>query len=260
MNARDFATTLMSSLRGPLERSLRQIRSDLQESIDARFASLPVPQDGKSVTVDDLRPVVDEAVEKAVAAIPVPKDGKSVTVEEAVDAFRPDVERMVAEAVAAIPVPQDGKSVTIDELRPMVDEVVAKAVAAIPPAKDGRDGRDADPNEIELVVRRLFDELPKPRDGRDGIATREEIITVVREAVAAAVPSEVEKAVTEAIKSVPRLEYRGVWSEAEYQKGDAVSFGGSLWICRTDQTAAKPGTSPDWQLAVKKGRDARGVN
>ncbi len=52
------------------------------------------------------------------------------------------------------------------------------------------------------------------------------------------------------------LLYRGVWDASDsYEEGDFVTFGGSCWHCNAERTTAKPGTSPDWQLAVKAGRD-----
>jgi len=49
----------------------------------------------------------------------------------------------------------------------------------------------------------------------------------------------------------------GVWKEdAAYVAGDAVSHGGSLFIAQTE-TAARPGKSDDWRLAVKRGNDGR---
>ena len=52
---------------------------------------------------------------------------------------------------------------------------------------------------------------------------------------------------------------RGVYRAGEdYQKGDAVSFGGSLWIAQ-EATQDKPETSTAWRLAVKRGRDGRSV-
>ena len=56
----------------------------------------------------------------------------------------------------------------------------------------------------------------------------------------------------------PSLLYRGVFREGDqYDGGDAVTFGGSLWVALR-ATTTKPGDgSPDWRLAVKKGRDGR---
>ena len=50
--------------------------------------------------------------------------------------------------------------------------------------------------------------------------------------------------------------YRGVFVEGDtYDKGDLVTWAGSLWHCNAD-TTDKPG-GDDWTLAVKKGRDGR---
>lgn len=54
----------------------------------------------------------------------------------------------------------------------------------------------------------------------------------------------------------PTMIYRGVFKDGEeYQPGDMVTWGGSLWHC-DKQTTAKPGTE-DWTLAAKKGRDGK---
>jgi integrin beta 3 len=48
----------------------------------------------------------------------------------------------------------------------------------------------------------------------------------------------------------------GVWVERNYAAGDAVSHGGSLFIAQVE-TAAKPGKSDYWRLAVTRGSDGR---
>lgn len=56
---------------------------------------------------------------------------------------------------------------------------------------------------------------------------------------------------------LPTVIDRGVWKEGEFKRGDAVTWGGSLWIAQKD-TAGKPDT-PDsgWRLSAKKGRDGK---
>jgi integrin beta 3 len=51
--------------------------------------------------------------------------------------------------------------------------------------------------------------------------------------------------------------YRGVWEPGEYEMGDMVTWGGSIWHAGKD-TSDKP-DAPDsgWKLAVKKGRDGK---
>jgi DNA repair exonuclease SbcCD ATPase subunit len=59
----------------------------------------------------------------------------------------------------------------------------------------------------------------------------------------------------------PGLRYEGVYlSGKRYGLGDAVTEGGSLWICVSTEnlTPGPPGKDfQTWKLAVKKGRDAR---
>jgi hypothetical protein len=59
---------------------------------------------------------------------------------------------------------------------------------------------------------------------------------------------------------VPVPLYRGVWQPAEqYEVGDMVTFGGSMWSCTAD-TNSRPATeegSQFWKLCVKRGRDGR---
>lgn len=49
---------------------------------------------------------------------------------------------------------------------------------------------------------------------------------------------------------------RGLWKEGTYQHGDMVTRDGSIWHCER-QTTETPGTSPDWKLTVKRGRDGK---
>lgn len=137
-----------------------------KEAVDA----LPRPADGKSVTLDDVAPLLKILVAEAVAALPAARDGK--------DADPQVLRAMVEEAVAAIPRPQDGKSVGVDDVLPALEELVAKSVSALPVPKDGK---DADPAVISKMVKDEVDSLPKPRDGRD--VEPEAIRAMVRDAV-----------------------------------------------------------------------------
>ncbi len=61
--------------------------------------------------------------------------------------------------------------------------------------------------------------------------------------------------ITKKAFSIPAMVYRGVWREDDYQAGDCVTWGGSLWHC-DKPTDAKPGNKDSgWTLCVKKGRD-----
>ncbi|WP_395504721.1 hypothetical protein [Ectopseudomonas hydrolytica] len=230
--------------------------------------AIPAPADGNSVTVDDVAPMIRDEVSKAVAAVPPPKDGESVTVDD----VRPVIAELVSKAVADLPQPQPGKDADMDALRahldglvkslelpkgPSVDEVAAtferrfsdltlswerqaretfeKAADRMPIPKNGENGRDALP--LESFDMSLSD------DGRT--------VTVKMQAG--------EVVVEKSIKIAAVLD-RGVFSAekaAQYETGDGTTYGGCYWIAQKDAPEGVPGSSADWRLAVKKGRDGK---
>src|SRR5262245_54585355 len=62
------------------------------------------------------------------------------------------------------------------------------------------------------------------------------------------------------LESTPTLKYLGVHVPGrEYSEGEFVTAAGSVWFCKRT-TTTNPGSSHDWQLAVKrgdKGKDAK---
>lgn len=72
-----------------IDRAIEEIATRATDRIDAAvvaaeaaiskaqeaFSGLRQPEDGKSITVDDVRPLIEGEIEKAVKAIPLPKDG-----------------------------------------------------------------------------------------------------------------------------------------------------------------------------------------
>lgn len=264
---------------------------DVATMVSEAVAAIPVPRDGKSVTVDDITPVLQELVSNAVAEIPVPKDGKdfdSAMLKQA-------VEEAVSEAVAAIPVPQDGKSVTTEDVQPMIQELVSasmpelpdvksmvnEAIAALPaaePGKDGENGRDA----LSLEILPFIDEgksyprgsyathnggLWRAYEKTHGIRGWECLVDGVADID---IKQSEQRCFTLTVKrtsgasetksfDVPVMIYQGVFkSGQEYLPGDTVTWGGSLWHC-DEQTQDKPGEagSKGWTLAAKRGRDGR---
>ncbi|MCM4673646.1 hypothetical protein MMO15_32480, partial [Escherichia coli] len=68
---------------------------------------------GKSLTPDDVRPMLEQMVKEAVSHIPVPRDGRD---------YDPEVlKQAVLEAVNALPAPQDGRDATALEVLPAID-------------------------------------------------------------------------------------------------------------------------------------------
>ena len=264
---------------------------DVATMVSEAVAVIPVPRDGKSVTVDDVTPILQELVSNAVAEIPVPKDGKDF--DPAM--LKQAVEEAVSEAVAAIPVPQDGKSVTTEDVQPMIQELVSasmpelpdvkslvnEAIAALPaaePGKDGENGRDA----LSLEILPFIDEGKSyPRGSYatyngglwrayekthgmrgweclvDGVAG----IDIQQSEQRCFILTVNRTSGASETKSfdVPVMIYQGVFkSGQEYLPGDTVTWGGSLWHC-DEQTQDKPGEagSKGWTLAAKRGRDGR---
>ncbi|EOU9464569.1 phage portal protein [Klebsiella variicola] len=265
----------------------------LKQAVDDAVAALPPAQDGKSVTPEDVRPLLQELVTAAVGEIPVPRDGKD---------YDPAVlKQAVDDAVAALPPAQDGKSVTPEDVRPLLQELVTAAVGEIPVP---RDGKDYDPAVLKQAVDDAVAALPPAQDGRDALqleiqpfidegksytrgsyathngglwrayekthgmrgwecivdgvsdvdismnGQRNFIVTVNRASGASEKKS----------FDIPTMVYRGVFKSGdEYLPGDTVTWGGSLWHC-DEQTQDKPGEtgSKGWTLAAKRGRDGRG--
>ncbi|MEG8285255.1 phage portal protein [Klebsiella variicola] len=265
----------------------------LKQAVDDAVAALPPLQDGKSVTPEDVRPLLQELVTAAVGEIPVPRDGKD---------YDPAVlKQAVDDAVAALPPAQDGKSVTPEDVRPLLQELVTAAVGEIPVP---RDGKDYDPAVLKQAVDDAVAALPPAQDGRDALqleiqpfidegksysrgsyathngglwrayekthgmrgwecivdgvsdvdismnGQRNFIVTVNRASGASEKKS----------FDIPTMVYRGVFKSGdEYLPGDTVTWGGSLWHC-DEQTQDKPGEtgSKGWTLAAKRGRDGRG--
>ena len=58
--------------------------------------------------------------------------------------------------------------------------------------------------------------------------------------------------------TLPVMIYRGVFkAEETYERGDSVTWGGSLWHCN-EPDGSKPGEgNKSWQLVAKRGRDGK---
>lgn len=243
-----------------------EVREGIVKDAAAEVAGqIPTPkdgEDGKSVTVEDVEPILKEYIDGILAFIPPPEkgekgeDGESVSIEEVSQIVSEAVDKAVSEAVE--------KSVS---------DAVSKI--EIPAPKDGLDGKDA----LQIEILPSFDEsksYPRgtyaQRDGgiwrawqqteglkgwepvTQGFPTIEHDIVDDRTLVV-----RIAQTGREAIEkrySLPVMIYRGTWTQKTYQKGDTVTSGGSLWHCDVDNNDNKPGTQDSgWRLCAKKGRD-----
>lgn len=286
-----------------LETKVDVLRGDLvtkTESIKSwwlsELATMPMPQNGKdgqdgtSVTLDDVAPLVKTLVADAVAALPAPKDGapgESVDLVALAENLDTLAAKHVASALADFPVPKDGQSVTVEDVAPLIASEVQKAVAALPVPKDGKDGvgltgafqsregtliitlsdgstkdvgpivgRDVDMVEVTRQIREAIAAIPVPKDGRDGLdGVGFDDLELVED--------DRGRPILRCVKGEKVREFRidgaycGVWKSGDsYLKGDRVTWSGSLFIARQD-TTDKPETSAAWQLAVKHGKEGK---
>jgi len=235
---------------------LEQVRALVQSAVDA----LPAGQPGRDADPELVRSLVIDAV--AAIELPQPRDGK--------DADPAAVKMLVDEAVAALPPPAPVESLTGPVAALIRDEVVrsvADAVAAIPPAKDGVGAAGAVIDRNGSLVLTLSDgkmiDLGRV-DGKDGLdGTSPEDMAVELLPDGRTVRFVFAKGEKEYAFKVPFpvVLDRGVFKEGTaYEHGDAVTFGGSLWIAQR-ATGEKPeGNNTGWRLAVKKGRDGRDLH
>ncbi|QOF71466.1 hypothetical protein IG197_27620 [Aminobacter sp. SR38] len=237
--------------------------------IEQRLAELPAPKDGKDADMDEVRRIIGAEfgdLKSAIEAIaPAPE--------------MPDIAALVSGAVAALPAPQDGKSVTAEDLRPLVEQCVAKAVEALPVPKDGNPGKDGvglagalidragnlvvtltdgTTRDLGPVLGKDGDPGQPGKDGKDGFNLEDFDATVMDDGRTVLLSFERSDLSYKIELGFPVMLYRGVFTEREYERGDTVTWAGSLWHCDAAKTTEKPGEgSSSWTLAAKRGRDGK---
>lgn len=214
--------------------------------------------DGKDADPDFIKQLVDDAAAK----IPAPKDGEPGR--DGADG------RDGKDGV-------DGKDVDPEFLKQLVNEAVANAFSGLVLPKDGEPGRDGVHIEVLAEINpeksysrgtfakhlgglwRSFETTIEMRGWEcivDGIAditfeksSERKFSLHVTRSSGAADNKEI---------YLPAMVYRGVFEPGEYEPGDAVTWGGSLWHC-DEITSDKPGEmgSKGWTLCAKKGRDGK---
>ena len=117
-------------------------------------------EDGKSISLDDVRPMLSEAVDAAVKSIPVPRDGR-----DGKDADPVDTQAIINGVVRTL--------LDSEHLKTIVDMVAAGAVKSYideNPIRDGVDGKDAPPVTDEQLAKHVSDYLSRnpPKQGEKG--------------------------------------------------------------------------------------------
>lgn len=240
---------------------------------------------GRDADMDSITEMVRAAVDEAVSALPpAPAGPQGEPGEDGKDIDPDAVKQMVEEAVATLPAPRDGidgkdgETIDPEEVRSMVGDEVAKAVAAIPVPKDGADGKDG-AGIVEAHVDRSGELILTFSDGRTksvgAIVGKDGTDGVDGERGPAGFSlehfdvkhSEDGRTITLSfeqgdVREEYELEFpvvidRGVWKPGEFKAGDAVTWGGSLWIAQRDTSSKPDDPNTGWRLAVRKGRDGK---
>ena len=230
----------------------------------ATLEARPEPKDGTSVTVEDVMPTllasipapiagepgtsvtVEDVMPTLLAAIPAPiagEPGTSVQLDQVLAVITPRVD----EAIAALPVPKDGVSVSLDDVKGLIESNMAGWALDFE-----RRAHD--------TLGRALDRMPAPKDGRDATSLEDIDLVLAEDGRTLVVRFLAGDVVREKSIRLATILDRGVFKRGDtYEPGDAVSWGGALWIAQT-----KTGDSPDesrdgtpWRLAVKKGRDGK---
>ncbi|MBI8355350.1 hypothetical protein JEY77_27810 [Pseudomonas aeruginosa] len=235
----------------------------LKEYLAELVKAIPAPADGKSVTVDDVAPLIRQEVAKAMSEVPPAKDGESVTVDD----VRPVLAELVSKAVADLPQPQPGKDADMDALRSHLDGLVKSLelpkAPSIEEVSAAFERRFSDLSlSWERQARDTFDKaadrMPIPKDGRDALPLECFDLALGEDGRTVTVKMQAGDIVVEKSVRIASVIDRGVFSaEKYYEQGDGTTYGGCYWIAQKDAPIGVPGGSDDWRLAVKKGRDGK---
>lgn len=192
---------------------------------------------------------------------------------------------------------KDGKDADLQAIARIVEGEVIRVVAAQPPAPAGADGKDGEPGPAgekgepgkdgagiaDLVIDRegslvatFTDGRMKNlglvvgkngrdgRDGKEGAPGRDGFSLDNFDTRAGEDGRTVELIFEQGdVRYVhelvfPVMIYRDVFKEGqEYEYGDAVTWGGSLWVAQRSTSAKPDGPDSGWKLAVKRGRDGK---
>lgn len=241
--------------------------------VEEMFETIEKPKDGKDADVEQVT-----AAARAVAAEEV-----AALAEKAVPAM---ADTLSARVRLELPGLLDGAR---QELKAIVDQAgpkiadearaaIKSAAEDIPKPQDGEPGRDA----AQIEVLPTIDEAKSyPRNtwakDRGGLwrsfettfARRGwECIVEGLAGVEIAYDDDMRKCtvrqlmssgeIVEKVFHLPTMIHRGVWREKDYTPGDTVQKDGHMWIATGFPAGVdEPGTSPMWELVVRRGRDGK---
>lgn len=257
-----FGAEIVGVVKGYLAKELAPLAARL-DSLEKRVEAIPAPIDLSA----DLA-----ALKASVQSINIPELPELPELPD----FSAIIDEAVKTAVAGIPVPKDGHSVTVDDVAPLISSEVEKRIGEMPKAKNGDPGADGvgmagalidrkghlivtmtngETKDLGPVVGRDGD---PGKDGAPGFALEDFDATLMDDGRTVLLSFTGKDMDYKVELGFPAMIYRGVYRDGSYEKGDTVTWGGSLWHCDAEKTDEKPGEgSKAWTLCAKKGRDGR---
>lgn len=211
---------------------------DVDALAKSAAALLPKAENGTSVTVDDVRPLVDELVSKAVAALPAAEKGKDADME----VLKSHVGELVKGIQPAAPLPAP----SVEEIAGTFERRFSDLTLSWE-----RQARD--------TFEKAADRMPKPKDGRDALDLENFDLSLSDDGRTVTVKMQAgENVIEKSVKIAAVIDRDTFKHDGTYEKGDGVSYGGSFWIAKCDAPKGVPGGGEtDWRCAVKKGRDGK---
>lgn len=235
------------------------------DMVVARLATVRDGEPGRSVTLEDVAPVIRAEVERVVAALPPAKDGNDADPEviramvneafaelppakKGEDADPAVIAAMVREEVASLPPTEKGKDADPAVIRSMVDEAVARAVSALPPPAKG----DPGPPGRLAAVKAWTDCVHYDGDivTLDG-STFQAIRDTGRQP-----PHDDWVCIAQAGRAGDdgrSFTIRGTWEpDGLYRELDVVAMNGASFVAKSDDPGPCPGDG--WQLMSAQGK------
>lgn len=117
---------------------------------------------------------------------------------------------------------------------------------------------DGTTRELGAAVGKDGQDGPPGQNGRDGFSLSDFDATLMDDGRTVLLSFEQGDQSFKVELGIPAMIYRGVFKEGQrYEKGDTVTWGGSLWHCDVETTEKPDSAEKHWTLAAKRGRDGK---
>jgi hypothetical protein len=240
MMGRELGKQMLQAVKEYVARALAPIAAGMEE-LRKQLEAMPTPKDGvegkdgKDIDPLLVRQMIEAEAAKAVLAMPAPLPGeKGEPGTAGIDGI-------------------DGRDALDINVLPEIDEAKAYPRGTFALHRGGmiRAERKTEP---------ILDSLEKAgwRVCLNGIVEETETVSEDGRTIARSTVYTNGLRLERTIKTAA-IVYRGIWKEADYERGDIVTRGGSSYHCQLSGTKQVPGTlgADDWKMMVKSGRDGK---